>query len=71
MSYQLKFDVGFATGNQRICLRKKDKIGPQILKLAENGGTNSVESIPIFVVTCLLYFKLSQLSRLRQNLIWF
>ena len=33
MSYQLKFDVGFATGNQRICFREKDKIGPQILKL--------------------------------------
>ena len=38
MSYQLKFDAGFATGNQRICFREKDKIGPQILKLAENGG---------------------------------
>ena len=34
----LVFDVCYMTGNQRICFREKDKIGPQLLKLAGNGG---------------------------------
>ena len=28
VSFQLNFDVGYMTGNQRICFREKDKIGP-------------------------------------------
>ena len=35
-SFQLNFDVSYMAGNQRICFKEKDKIGPQLLKLAEN-----------------------------------
>ena len=38
VSFQLNFDVGYMGGNQRICFKEKDKIGPQLLKLAENGS---------------------------------
>ena len=38
VSFQLNFDVGYMAGNQRICFKEKNKIGPQLLKLAENGS---------------------------------
>ena len=38
VSFELNFDVGYMTGNQRICFREKDEIGSQLLKLAKSGG---------------------------------
>jgi len=34
----LDFGVGYMAGNQRICFREKDQIGPQLLRLAKNGS---------------------------------
>ena len=38
VSFELKFDVGYMSGNQRICFREKDDIGSQLLKLAKSGS---------------------------------
>ena len=38
VSFQLNFDVGYMSGNQRICFREKDEIGPQLQRLAKDGS---------------------------------
>ena len=38
VSFMLDFGVGYMAGNQRICFREKDQIGPQLLRLAKNGS---------------------------------
>ena len=45
VSFQLNFDVGYMSGNQRICFREKDEIGTQLHKLANNSGQLWCEGI--------------------------
>ena len=45
VSFQLNFDVGYMSGNQRICFGEKDEIGTQLPKLANSSGQLWCEGI--------------------------
>ena len=45
VSFQLNFDVGYMSGNQRICFREKNEIGTQLHKPAINSGQLWCEGI--------------------------